>query len=526
MERTCRLPGLWTVAVAFLCAASAHAAVAPSEALRSRPLGALATGADLVFQMPYQGSPTPASHVLAAPTSIQYLDLYLLVDRTGSMAAELAALSSQFISVVAALQCAQSGPCAVDGDCPPGEVCVQGTCTTLPSSPACAPSIFTGVGRFDDCSTYFNLVSVQANPSTTQNAIPSPGGGAAEAPFQALARIADPTNSGYGVNFASCSPSGVGCPGFRPDALHVLIHVTDADNQAAMSCASVSLNQAATELAQGGIRYGAVVGNGDDSSTPGTPLQMAQQIGIASGSVDGTGQPFAVFAIDAAVPNAIRDVVRSMLTQMPGDVTVEVVDDDTDAVDARQFVDYVQVHMPGGTCTSGLNTEDRQYSDGRDDTFLSVLPGTPVCWTIVPSLNTTVPQAATDQTFPAFLVVRALGSVVHTTRVLFVVPATTVSVPPPDASRGAWLGLPRPNPSRGSVTCEFAAPAEGTPIELAVFDSQGRLIRVLGAERSAHGGIAVWDGRNAAGARVQAGVYHVRMRAGSTTLTRKVTIAD
>ncbi len=33
------------------------------------------TGSDLIFQLPYQAVPSPASQVLAAPTSIQYLDL-------------------------------------------------------------------------------------------------------------------------------------------------------------------------------------------------------------------------------------------------------------------------------------------------------------------------------------------------------------------------------------------------------------------------------------------------------------------
>ncbi len=108
------------------------------------------------------------------------------------MSAEISALGAQFVSTVLALQCTQSGACAVDADCPPGEVCFGGTCTTLPSSPACAPSIFTGVGRFDDCNTYVNLVSLQSNPTTTENNVPSVGGGSMEAPFQAVARVGDP----------------------------------------------------------------------------------------------------------------------------------------------------------------------------------------------------------------------------------------------------------------------------------------------------------------------------------------------
>lgn len=502
----------------LLVAALAHAGPEPRGPV---PHG---TGADLVFQIPYQGAATPTSQVLQAATSIQSLDVYLLLDWTGSMAAELAALRSNLAAVLGELTCPPSGSCATDGDCPPGEACVDGTCVNV-SGPACAASVHSGVGRFDECGTYRNLVSIQSNPSTTQNAVPSaPGGGSAEAPFQALARLADPSTPAYGTNPAACSPTGIACPGFRADALRVLIHVTDADNQAGASCSAVILNMAAAELLARGIRYGAVVGNGDDSGAPGTPLSMARSIGAQSGSVDGSGAPFAVFAVDAAVPNAVRDVVRAMITQMPGDVTVEVLDDTTDAVDARQFVDYVETHAPGGACTAGHATEDRAWSDGRPDTYLGVLPGTPLCWRIVPATNTAVPSGGSSQSYPATLVVRALGSVVHTARVVFVVPAT-VSVPPAEPG-AAFLGPARPNPSTGMVSFEYGAPLPGPAPELEVFDSRGRRVRRLDLPAAAGRGVATWDGRDATGARVGPGLYLLRLKTGDLTVTRKVSIAD
>jgi len=511
----CALSVLISLATLVLTPGRSRAADAP------RPRQHV-SGSDIVFQAPYVAPMSPSSAVMEATTSFPSVDLYFLIDHTGSMAAELEAMRSQLSNIVDTLQCTPSGTCAVDGDCPPGSVCADGSCVALPGSPACAPDIWTGIGQFDECNTYLNLVSVQADPAVTAAAVPFIGAGVAEAPYQAVAQVADP---GYGSNTPGCSPSGIGCPGFRPDALRVLIQITDADNQASAACSIINSAIAGNALRTEGIVYAAVVGSDDDSAAPGTPLSMAQLVGSAAGSVDALGQPFVRLAQNAALPGGVLEVVRSVLEDFPGPVTLEVLDEAGDAVDARVFIDHVEVNVSGaGACTSGLATEDTN-GDGYDDAFVA-LPGTPVCWTIVPVAQNNLVAPMAPESYAVQLVVRARGVPVHTARVVFEVPPFVAAVEPGSARGVVNLAAPRPSPAAGSTAIEYSVLA-GSPVSIRVFDGQGRLVRGLLEETASSGpGVVIWDGRDDSGVRLRPGVYHVHLRAGADIRTRKLTLLE
>jgi glucose/arabinose dehydrogenase len=91
----------------------------------------------------------------------------------------------------------------------------------------------------------------------------------------------------------------------------------------------------------------------------------------------------------------------------------------------------------------------------------------------------------------------------------------------PGSGTGPALTLPRPQPSRGEVRLGFHLAAAG-PVRLSLHDVRGRLVRVLirsdGLPAGDH--VATWDGRDARGARVGAGVYRLRLEAGETIRTR------
>jgi uncharacterized membrane protein len=81
-----------------------------------------------------------------------------------------------------------------------------------------------------------------------------------------------------------------------------------------------------------------------------------------------------------------------------------------------------------------------------------------------------------------------------------------------------------PNPTRAATTFSFDLPRRA-PVDLEVYDSSGRLVRRLlrGLLPAGHHG-ARWDGRDAAGQRVAAGVYFSRLRAGAHHETRRLVI--
>jgi flagellar hook assembly protein FlgD len=97
-------------------------------------------------------------------------------------------------------------------------------------------------------------------------------------------------------------------------------------------------------------------------------------------------------------------------------------------------------------------------------------------------------------------------------------PGTTRARPP--------LVLRRPAPSPGAapflLSYRLDAPAT---VRLAVYDLAGRCVRVLVHAVEARGDHScIWDGRDAQGRRVAAGVYWLRLEAGDRHASQPVTL--
>lgn len=84
------------------------------------------------------------------------------------------------------------------------------------------------------------------------------------------------------------------------------------------------------------------------------------------------------------------------------------------------------------------------------------------------------------------------------------------------------LAAPAPNPFSGATTLAFDLPASGA-VRLGIFDVTGRRVRELMSGTLPAGRHAVtWDGRNAAGERVAAGIYFCRLSAPEGDVTRRI----
>jgi len=102
------------------------------------------------------------------------------------------------------------------------------------------------------------------------------------------------------------------------------------------------------------------------------------------------------------------------------------------------------------------------------------------------------------------------------------VSVSTDADPLASAPRAFRLDAARPNPSRNEATIRFDVPVKGTA-RLDVFDVSGRHVATLvdgSIEPGRHA--RTWDGRDAAGRRVAAGVYFVRLEAGTFTGLKKM----
>ncbi len=397
---------------------------------------------DFVFIVPYQQATMPVKDTLHFRTSVQYADLYFSFDTTGSMGAELTSMKANVPTIISEVQCKPdpaNTACMIDSNCPANYVCFNGGCVDDPlvanAGQGCIPDMWTGVGRFSDCNTYTNLLHLQADPVATSNAIPpSPLGGGAEAVVQSAACVSDETKCS---NNNKCSadannPSPMGCPGFRSDAVRVLIQITDADNQGGTCGASVPSVQAAGDaLKNNDIKFVGLWGTGDDGA--GTlctsPKLCAEQIGTAAGTVDQNNAPFSYPALDAQVVPATKKAILDIVRGVPLDVTIGATDDPSDMVDATQFIDFLEVNVSGGPCTN-VNPVADSNADGHNDEFPALLGGTPVCWDVNPvMMNQTIMPTDAPQLYRAVLTVKGDGSPLDSRNVYFLIPPKPAEIP-------------------------------------------------------------------------------------------------
>jgi hypothetical protein len=332
-------------------------------------------------------------------------------------------------------RCVQS--CLIDENCPASMVCFRGECIRDPGlGVGCVPDLWTGCGVFNDCNTYDNQMHLQADPQATANALNAEGyPGGSEAVFQSVACVANPAT--YCSNDEHCSAdpnvaNPVGCPGYRPDAVRILVQVTDAGNQGSSCMSNVALAGAALSDAAVDIKYVGIYGTQDDGGSPcGNAATCTTQIGTAAGTVDINGDPFVYSAFDAAIVAATQQAVMDIVRGVPLRVTIAAMDEPDDAGDSLQFLDYLEVNVTGqDNCTFVTPTEDTD-ANLHDDAFPALLGGTPVCWNVIPvPINTTVPPTDEPQLFRARLTVYGDGSPLDSRVVYFLVPPKPAEVPP------------------------------------------------------------------------------------------------
>lgn len=90
-------------------------------------------------------------------------------------------------------------------------------------------------------------------------------------------------------------------------------------------------------------------------------------------------------------------------------------------------------------------------------------------------------------------------------------PGTTPVQETQSRETGIYFAGPRPNPSSGNTTFSFSLVVP-TQVQLAVYDSRGRLVRELANDiRDPGTHNLTWDGRDSQGRRVAAGLYFGRL---------------
>jgi hypothetical protein len=356
---------------------------------------------DFVFVEPYQKPQTPTEDDLDFSTKLQAVDMYVLLDRSGSMSQEIASIRDNLSAVVRNLTCPPLGT----GD---------------PAT--CIPDLWAGAGTIgyqgSGVAAFQNWVDIRQNPSFAGVPISEPTNTSnydEPLTFAAWATITGQGGTGYGMSAVpartSCATSPAatagyqtfGYPCFRQGALPVVLLATDEPPISAggtyKSPAWSTVGLPAYTAAK--AKLVGILGSGVAGTSVDTDLRtMASGTGAVNAA--NNNAPLVFEGANANAAAAIENGIRTLATGLPLDMSAVAVDDPSDSVDAvTAFVTRLETLQLGtAKCAAGLTAVDTN-ADGYPDKFVQVRTGTGVCWKVVSRPNTTVPATDVPQLFRA-----------------------------------------------------------------------------------------------------------------------------
>jgi hypothetical protein len=352
---------------------------------------------ELVFLMAPEVAARPASARASFDTRVRSVDVYMLLDRSSSMAAEHAALKSGFASVASALRCAPAGT----GE--PGR---------------CISDLWFGAGALGYAASsggeaYRHMLDLQPNPDVAALSLSEPAGCCSEPALFGLYA----TLSGQGsASVPACgigsvaprdtcdtSPAGAGgrgYPCFRAGALPIVALVTDDAPRSGASTthcpdwdAHVKPRFEATATRLIGIR---------GSEAPDAVWTDLGNMAIATGSLGANATALVLDGANASAPAALQQGISALTSELTLDLSAPLVDDPADEVDVvASFVKRLEVvneTMPG--CLGEQAARDTD-ADTWADTFVHVKSGAQVCWNVVLKPNTSVAGGAEPGVYTA-----------------------------------------------------------------------------------------------------------------------------
>jgi hypothetical protein len=224
---------------------------------------------------------------------------------------------------------------------------------------------------------------------------------------------------GYVAAQTSCPAGYLGYPCFRPGAVPIIVIITDAPfhngpsgYDAYSGISPAPPDYATTVTALNDIHAKVLPISTSGGTTGDIAYQHAQQIATDTGAVTVDGPLVIVGNTDGSgIGTNVVNAVGILANGVPMDMSVVARDDTTDGVDATVFIDRIVPNTTGGVedpldptivCVGGLATADTD-SDTYADKFVDVLPGTPVCFDIIPAQNDTVPETDTPMIYTVYV---------------------------------------------------------------------------------------------------------------------------
>lgn len=432
----------------------------PSDSPRTR--------GGFVFVVPYKKAPTPEADTLSFATNITQADVFISMDTTGSMGEEINNLKATLSNTIVPSLTSSIPNLALGVSEYRDFPAFTGNAADMP---------FRLHHRVMTAKTAAGLQSIQ-NAVNVLSAFA--GGDGPESGYEALYQIATgagTTQSGAFVpSFQPTSapplavPAGeavgtLGGAGFRAGALPIVVQITDAVHHNSITTGafdypfpSASYSQALMAMKNIGGKMVGIASRfskttfgqvRDELTYVANELDAVvspsawDQPGIARPStcaadqcctgIDGAGLPavngkcplvFDAQADGSGIGLSIVQAIKTLTRYSTIDISASGKDDASDSVDAvAAFIKGLRANTSAGApCATGLVAIDAN-SDGLSETFKNVLPGTRVCFDVLPKTNTTVAPTTEPQMFKATISVMGDGVTTLDSRdVYFLVP--------------------------------------------------------------------------------------------------------
>jgi hypothetical protein len=301
------------------------------------------------------------------------------------------------------------------------------------------PNVWIGVGHHDDVPLgsygsgsdmgYENLQDLTEDigaAQTAANNLPNRSGAdTPESPIVAFFAIAtgDGSRTLPVLPAASCGAGTWGSPCFREGAVPIVIEITDAPMHNGPPGTTAggysgfpapSYDESMAALNARSIRVIGVSSGGTGSR------HDLEAVARATGAVDVGGTPlvYDIPADGSGLGAQVITAVQTLATSVALRIDAVPVDDPADSVNApAEFIAYIEANASGEMITDPVSGVERvctvtdplpvdDPADGHPDYFPRVLPGTPVCFDIIPKRNVTVPATREPQMFRATIQVQ------------------------------------------------------------------------------------------------------------------------
>ncbi len=417
---------------------------------------------DFFFLVPYKGPPSPDKDVLKFGTNIKQVDVAFAMDTTGSMGGQIAGLKSSLgTTIIPGL--AKAIPSvgisvAYHDDYPTGSY----------GSPSCGGALpgDLPVGIIQVITTDIKKATDGANKLEAHCGADGP-----ESQIPAMQHILTGEVLNWPGGSVPAHKPAAGTTGgvdFRPGALPVVALITDiswhdassspysfpAPTMTTLKAAFLKANARFVDMTTtfGSETQADELSDATKSSLPGAAFGACTAGGSGPCCTDTGGKGRAATGpsgtcrlnfrytcsggtcdVTTGIVNAIKAISAGSVFDVTATWSNDPLNPPAEAggppVDAAKFIKNLRA-MKEGDAKAGCpaaTTKDTD-GDGVDDTFVGVIVGSPVCFEVIPQMNSTVPPKTVAQFFNAFIDVVGMPGAIKLDRrgVLFEVPPTDI----------------------------------------------------------------------------------------------------